>query len=78
MTAGNGVKEQVLTVLDTLPEEALKEVAAFVDYLQYRLGRPTAYKPVALGGLWAGITITNEDIAAVRREMWSSFGEREL
>jgi len=78
MTAGNGVKEQVLVVLDTLPEEALKEVAVFVDYLQYKLGHQTPYKPVALGGLWAGITISDEDIAAVRREMWSSLGEREL
>jgi len=25
-----------------------------------------------------GVTITDEDIAKVRREMWSNFGEREL
>jgi len=37
----------------------------------------TPYKPVALGGLWEGITITDEDIAEVRREMWSNFGEHE-
>jgi len=30
----------------------------------------TPYRPVALGGLWQGITITDEDIAKVRREMW--------
>jgi len=49
-----------------------------VEYLQYKLGRhpssPTPYKPVALGGLWAGVTITDEDIAEVRREMWGRFG----
>jgi hypothetical protein len=78
MTTGDGVKEQVLEALDTLPEEALEEIAVFVDYLQYKLKHRTPYKPVALGGLWAGVTITEEDIAAVRREMWGDFGEREL
>jgi predicted Zn-dependent protease with MMP-like domain len=78
MTAENGVKEQVLEALDTLPEEALEEVAVFVDYLQYKLKHRTLYKPIALGGLWAGVTIAEEDIAAVRQEMWGDFGEREL
>jgi hypothetical protein len=32
---------------------------------------------VALGGLWAGVTITDEDIAEVRREMWGRFGADE-
>jgi len=31
-----------------------------------------------MGGLWEGMTISDEDIADVRREMWGSFGEREL
>jgi hypothetical protein len=82
MTTQNGLKQQVLTVLDTLPEEMLEEVAAFLDYLQYKLGRrppqQTPYKPVALGGLWEGVTIADEDIAEVRREMWGGFGEREI
>ena len=81
MTPENGLKQHVLAVLDTLPEEALKEVATYVEYLQYKLGRhpssPTPYKPVALGGLWAGVTITDEDIAEVRREMWGRFGADE-
>jgi len=83
------LKQQVMTILDTLPEETLTEVVTFLDYLQYRLKHPpagmivppsqqTPYKPVALGGVWEGITITEEDIAEVRREMWSNFGEREL
>ncbi len=38
----------------------------------------TPYKPVALGGVWEGVTITDEDIAEVWREMWGNFGEREL
>lgn len=81
MATQNGLKQQVLAVLDTLPEEALREVATFLDYLQYKLGRrppqQTPYKPVALGGLWEGVTLTDEDIAEVRREMWGSFGKDE-
>ena len=83
------LKQQVAAVLDTLPEETLIEVATFLEYLQYRLehhptdtdvpsSQQTPYKPVALGSLWEGITITDEDIAEARHEMWSSFGKREL
>jgi len=81
MTARGGLKEQVVAFLDTLPEEALAEVATFLDYLQYKLDQHSPqqppYKPVALGGLWEGVTITDEDIAEVRREMWGNLGERE-
>jgi hypothetical protein len=81
MTTQVGLKEQVVAVLDTLPEETLAEVATFLEYLQYRLDQHTPqqppYKPVALGGLWEGVTITEEDIAEVRREMWGDFGKRE-
>jgi hypothetical protein len=83
------LKKHVVTILDELPEETLAEVAKFLDYLQYKLEhhpldtavpspQQTPYKPVALGGLWEGVTITDEDIAEVRREMWGDFGEREL
>lgn len=30
-----------------------------------------------LYGLWQGFSISDEDIALARREMWGSFGERE-
>ncbi|MFQ5855426.1 MAG: hypothetical protein ACE5LU_07275 [Anaerolineae bacterium] len=82
MVTQDGLKQQVVAVLDTLPEDALEELAGFLDYLQYKLAqRPaqqTPYTPVALGGLWEGVTITDEDITEVRRDMWASFGEREV
>jgi hypothetical protein len=89
MTTQAGLKYQALTILDTLPEDALVEVVTFLNYLLYKLedhsadtdvpaSQQTPYKPVALGGLWEGVTITDEDISQVRREMWGSFGEREL
>ena len=74
MTIRDALKEQVVAVLDTLPEETLAEVATFLEYLQYKLDQhppqQTPYKPVALGGLWEGVAITDEDIIEVRREMW--------
>jgi len=89
MTSQTGLKRQVLDILDVLPEEAMTEVVTFLDYLQYKLelhstgadgplSQQTPYKPVALGGLWEGVTITDEDIAQVRHEIWGEFGEREL
>ena len=83
------LKKRVLTILDELPEESLAEVARFVDYLQYKLkhhpldtaipsSEQTPYKPVALGGVWEGVRITDQDIEEVRREMWGQFGERTL
>jgi len=61
----------------------------YATLIQYKLEHPpagmvvpssqqTPYKPVALGGVWEGVTITDGDIAEVRHEMWDNFGEREL
>ncbi len=33
------------------------------------------YQPVQAGGIWAGVTISDDDIAAVRREMQHRLGE---
>lgn len=75
------LKKHVLDVLETLPDEALAEVASFVDYQRHKLGRRQTdappYRPIALGGLWAGIQISDEDIADVRREMWGRFSDSE-
>lgn len=75
-------KQRLLTLIDELPDEALAEVASFAEYQrakqQEKETSPTPYRPVALGGLWQGIHISDEDIAEARREMWGNFGEREL
>ena len=80
MITQEALKKQVVAAVDELPRDALEEVVTFLDYLQYKLAQRSSqhipYKPVALGGLWAGITITEEDIAEVRHEMWEGFGER--
>ena len=86
MTTRIELKQRVVTILDTFPEDTLTEIATFLDHLRYKLERysvdtdvpssqQTPYTPVALGGLWTGVTITDEDITEARREMWNSFGE---
>lgn len=67
-------------LIDELPEPALPEVAQFVKFVQFKLTKepdvPDTYVPIALGGLWQEITISDEDIATVRQEMWKNFGDR--
>jgi hypothetical protein len=82
MSTANRLKEQINKTIETLPESSLREVATFLEYLQYRgsqATRPSAtpYTPVTLGGLWQGVVVTDEDIDEVRQEMWSGFGERD-
>lgn len=82
MTTQTELKQQISKVLDTLPEDKLSEVALFLEYLQYKQGHKSAqrtpYTPVVMGNLWAGVTITDDDIAEVRRDMWQGFGEKDL
>lgn len=37
---------------------------------------PKPLKPLL--GLWQGFTVTEDDIAEARREMWGNFGERDF
>ncbi|MBI3977034.1 MAG: hypothetical protein HY331_02500 [Chloroflexi bacterium] len=74
MATQEELKKRVLAALDTLPVDALREVAVFVDYQRYKLGERAPvephYKAVSLGGLWNGVRISDVDIAEVRREIW--------
>ena len=75
------LKAKIITTLDTLPESSLQTLAEFVAFLREKAEQPpdTVERIIKLGGLWAGTPeITDEDIAAARREMWGNLGEREL
>lgn len=76
MTTENGLKERINSTIEALPESSLVEVATFLEYLQYRqatekLSSSPPYTPVALGGLWSGVEITEDDIEEIRREMYN-------
>jgi hypothetical protein len=78
MTSQEQIKQHIIILLDSLPDDRLEEVADYVAFLTTKpprhLLRP--YTPVALGGLWPDTAITDEDIATVRDEMWRDAGER--
>ncbi len=85
MTAGSApatTKERIIVLLDDLPEEALPEVASFIEFQRYKLSttrhsaRPR-FKPTPMGGLRKGVEITEADIAEARREMWGRFADDE-
>jgi hypothetical protein len=71
------MKRHVLALLDTLPDESWAEVAAFIDFQHYKLGRKrdeaSPYRPIPLAGVWQGIRIDDDVIADVRDEMWARF-----
>ncbi len=68
------LKQTILTSIENIPPEGLKEVAAFLEYLHYRFQKQQIevpkYKPIALGGLWKGTKISEVDIEEIREEMW--------
>ena len=80
VASAENTKERIVALLDELPEDSLSEVVSFLEFQRYKReradGKLTRPRPVKLGGLWAGVSITDEDIEAVRREMWSGIEER--
>ena len=82
MTTKEALKSRAARVLDTLPEEALSAVVAHLEST-YVAGASTMqgetqYRPVSLGGLWSGVTLNEDDIAEVRKEMWARFDDRSV
>jgi hypothetical protein len=81
-SAVTALKQKILVSIENIPLEGLREVASFLDYLHYRFQKqqagPPKYKPIALGGLWKGTEINEDDIEAIRKEMWSNLGEKKL
>lgn len=67
------IEEQVVEKLRGLSPERQKEVLEFVDSLKQNNGSKQPLR--SLRGLWKGlnVTITEDDIAEMRREMWANF-----
>ncbi len=73
--AGN-LEEAVVESLRDLPVDKQQEVLDFVQFLRQRTVAPRPRQGVK--GLWSGVQITDDDIAAVRREMWSGFPREDV
>lgn len=73
----------------SLPLEIQREVLSFIEFKLHQSHqtngqdnavseRPVTHRPSNLGSLaHLGITVTDEDIAEVRREMWANFPREE-
>ena len=64
--------------IDALPPTAQKELADFVDYLQYKHRLDESGQVVELGGLWADIDldVTDEDVRALRQKVTRQLGDK--
>ncbi len=70
-------RADLYSLIDEVPESVLSEVARFLEFVRVKLPEetalPTPYVPVVLGGLWREISISDDDITAVRQEMGHNF-----
>lgn len=69
--AASAMEEELVAKIRELPPEKQQEVLDFARFLGSKQERPLR----GLEGLWAGqgIDISENDIAELRREMWSNF-----
>ena len=70
-------EEAIVGKLKTLPVEKQQRVRAFVEHLHAEATPPPPRR--TLKGIWSGfgVDVSEEDIAATRREMWGGFPRRE-
>ncbi len=66
--------QKIAQEVESLPEDRQREVMEFVKFLHSRThgkGEPLE----SAWGLWKdfGVSVTEEDIAEARREMWGNF-----
>ena len=64
--------------IGALPPTAQKELADFVDYLQYKHRLDESGQVVELGGLWADIDfdVTDEDVRALRQQVTRQLADK--
>jgi hypothetical protein len=72
-------RQQAHELVDKLPDSTLADLLTWVqsrrDQQKVKSKRAPDFTPVALGGLWQGLRISEEEITRIRQEMWAGFGE---
>ena len=72
-------RQQAHELVDKLPDATLIDLLTWAqvkrDQQQAKNKKQPDFTPVALGGLWQGLRISEEEIARIRQEMWAGFGE---
>jgi len=71
------IEEAILEKIRALPPDEQHEVLDFAEFLEARREKPIAREP--LRGLWKdlGVSVSEEDIAEARREMWGNFPQED-
>ena len=69
------IEQAVLERLKALPPDRQREVLDFAEFLRSKETQTSNQPRKSLEGIWAdlGVTISEEDIADARREMWGNF-----
>ncbi len=69
--AADPTKQKILQTIDQLPPEGVKELAQYLDFLQYKYRVREPRKVVALGGLWKDLDfdVTDEEVRALRQRV---------
>lgn len=79
MSKTSVLKTAITSSLDDLPAASLETLAEFTSFLRAKSRHQATPGVVTLRGLWSDTpTITDEDIAEARREMWTSLGDRQV
>lgn len=72
-------RQQLHSLIDTLPDSQLVEARHWLQEFRQRHRAngetSTPFVPVALGGLWKGESVNDDDLVAVRKEMTADFLE---
>ena len=68
-------RQRAHELVDKLPDAAIVDLLSWMQSRRARQHRKPRFTPVAMGGLWKGIQISDEDLADVRQQMWTGFGE---
>ena len=74
------ITDEVLSRLRALPEEKQRLVLHYVETLEDADLSAGSDGACSVEGLWAdlGFTVTEEDIAQARKEMWGNFPREEV
>ena len=72
-------RQQAYELVDKLSDSTLADLLTWAqsrrDQQKVKSKRALDFTPVALGGLWQGLRISEEEITRIRQEMWAGFGE---
>ena len=67
------IQETLIAVIKTLPPEKQQALLEFAEFLQAKATPKSSSKSIK--GLWANadINLTEEELSATRKEMWTNF-----